>query len=70
MATSSYGLALDRVRAVADLRTVLQLPGLEIPERGRALDALCRFETTTLEIGLIVFSIICPIGLYIHSTDR
>ncbi len=49
VATSSYGLALDRVRAVADLRTVLQLPGLEIPERGRVLDALRRFETTTLD---------------------
>lgn len=34
---------------MADLRTVLQLPGLEIPERGRALDALRRFETTALD---------------------
>ena len=49
VATSSYGLALDRKRAVADLRALLQLPGLDVPDQGRILDALRRFETTSLD---------------------
>lgn len=49
VATSPHGLGLARPQAVRDVRDLLQLPGIDVPERARLLDALRRFETTNLD---------------------